>query len=146
MKRITRPFDPDKPVYVYRNLNAGRGNKIYSVMQNGQVVRHVTAIMLKNVTFVVRKKTWEKVFKTGKKAVHAFAKGTVVGLTSSERGGNRFGKRPIALVYNPRVSQHFRTEFDHNVIAAGEVVLNKFGMTAAYVHTVDYYKGPAGGR
>lgn len=114
-------------------------------MQNGRVVRHVTAISLKDVAFVVRKKTWEKVFKTGKKAVHAFAKGTVVGLTSSAKGGKRFGKLPMDIVYNPRVCGNFRTSLDHNVAAAGEVVLNKHGMTAAYVHTIDYYTGPTGG-
>ena len=136
MKRIHREVDRTKPVYVYRNLNAGRGKKVYSVMQNGRVVRHVTAIMLRKVTFVVREKTWKKVFKTGKKAVHAFAKGYVVG---SAFGTDRFGRLPRLIIYNPRVSGKFRLHDDTEVHEAAAVILNKHGMTGAYFDNYNVY-------
>jgi hypothetical protein len=133
VKRIHREFDRTKPVYVYRNLNAGRGKKVYSVMQNGRVVRHVTAIMLRDITFVVREKTRQKVLRTGKKAVHAFAKGHVVG---SAMGTDRFGVLPVTVIYNPYNFGNFFASAGYPVKGARAAILNQHGMTAAFL-TVD---------
>lgn len=139
MTRISRPFDRRRPVYVYRNLAAGRSKRIYSVMQDGRVVRHVSAIMLRDVTFIVREKARQRVLQTGRKAVHAFAKGWVIG---SRFGQNRFGRLARTIQYNPYNSGSFTSTLG-SVVDARTVILNQHGMTAEFLHTVDYFKGPA---
>jgi len=128
-----------KPVYVYRNLRHGRkARPLYSVMQNGRVVRRTHSIMLRNVKFVVREAGRQKVLQEGRKNVHAFAKGFI---TSSAFGADRHGRLPITVSYNPYNAGYFfasesgkwTTELARRVYGARCVILNQHGMSAAYL-------------
>ena len=70
MKTLTilKPFDPSKPVWVYRNLT----RNLFSVMQGGLVVAHAERLYLKDVRFHIRHYGRRKVIRTGQKNVHAF--------------------------------------------------------------------------
>ena len=84
-------------VWVYRNLT--RGSKtipVYSIKQNGRVVAHATSLLLSDCRFVVSKKGYERVRKTGHKNVHAY----VVGKLEHEIAGE-FSQRAY---YNPRAN------------------------------------------
>jgi hypothetical protein len=133
-------LNPRKPVLVYRNLSHGRKSKpLYSVMQNGRVVRRTHAIMLRDVQFLVRESGRQRVLQQGRKNVPAFARGYVTG---SAFGTDRHGRLPVVITYNPYVAGHFwehtsgqwREELCAPVYGARCVVLNKFGMTAAYLN------------
>jgi hypothetical protein len=127
-------LNPRKPVLVYRNLSHGRKSKpLYSVMQNGRVVRRTHAIMLRNVQFLVRESGRQRVLQQGRKNVHAFARGYVAG---SAFGTDRHGRLPVTICYNPYNDKDFfclgGPSGTMPVYGARCVVLNKFGMTAAY--------------
>jgi hypothetical protein len=72
-------IDPDKPVRVYRNLNAKHNGKkgFFSVKQGSTVRFHTEVIFLKNVTFEVNERLRRQVIETKRKNVHAFVKGTI---------------------------------------------------------------------
>ena len=130
------PINRSKPVLVYRNLSHGRKSKpLYSVMQNGRVVRRTRAIMLRNVQFIVRESGRQRVLQEGRKNVHAFAKGFVTG---SAFGTNRFGRLACTVCYNPYNDGHFfiagGNTLASRVDGAQCVILNRHGMTAAYTH------------
>lgn len=123
-------IDYTKPVMVYRNLKHRRkAPPLYSVMQNGRVVSRVRAIMLKDVTFVVREAGRQRVLATGHKNVHAFVRGKIV---YSGMGTDKYGKL-AKIVYNPRLGPDFMWE-DHiaPLKAARCVILNDHGMSGAY--------------
>jgi hypothetical protein len=129
-------LNPRKPVLVYRNLSHGRKSKpLYSVMQNGRVVRRTHAIMLRNVQFTVRESGRQRVLQEGRKNVHAFAKGFVTG---SAFGTDRFGRLACTVCYNPYNDGHFfiagGNTLASRVDGAQCVILNRHGMTAAYTH------------
>ncbi len=63
-------LDPQKPVYVYRNLH----RKCWSVRQ-GVVRFHCDIIVLSEAQFIVRQKGRERVLAERSKNVHAFVKG-----------------------------------------------------------------------
>ena len=129
-------LDYSKPVLVYRNLKHGRKSApLYSVMQNGRVVRRTHAIMLRDVRFIVRESGLQKVLQEGRKNVHAVAKGFV---TSSAFGTDRFGRLACTVCYNPYNGGHFFIA-DGNTLAsrvdgAQAVILNRHGMMAAYTY------------
>lgn len=83
-------LDPDKPVYVYRNLR----KKCFSVRQGGRVVAHVPSITLKDCTFIVQPAGRDRVRREGRKNVHAFVKGMV----TEDR---EWLKDPSRAVYDP---------------------------------------------
>jgi len=110
-------------VRVYWNLHKG----CWSVQdrKTGRVVRHVEAITLADVKFIVRPAGREKVRREGKKNVHAFAAGRYSlknGLAAYHKGARR-------VTYNPYVNETF-------VFAeTGEPV------TDAYVVTMGTWQG-----
>jgi hypothetical protein len=57
--------------YHYFNLH----NRVWSVMNRGLVIAHVSGRYIENPTFVVRPAGQRKVRETGRKNVHAFVKG-----------------------------------------------------------------------
>jgi hypothetical protein len=131
-----KALDYRKPVMVYRNLKHGRKSRpLYSVMQNGRVVRRTHRIMLADVRFVVRERGRQKVLQTGQKNVHAFAVGRVIG---SAFGADRTDKLPVTVCYNPYNDGHFFCLMNGlgptPVYGARCVILNEFGMTAAYLN------------
>lgn len=88
-----------KPVKVYRNLH----KSCYSVQQGGRVVCHVNAIELWNVKMTSQRAGREKVLKTGRKNVHAFAVGRV-SVLMSRREYNR------TVTYNPYKAGYFQSD------------------------------------
>ena len=120
-----------KEVWVYRNLRHGRkARRLYSVMQNGVVIRRVHRILLRDVRFVVRESGRQRVLKENRKNVHAFVVGRVV---SSAFGINKNGKNlPVTIGYNPHNSGYFYGLDGKPVSGARGVLLNECGMTACY--------------
>lgn len=122
-----------KPVYVYRNLSHGRKSRpLYSIMQNGRVIRHSHRLMMADVRFVVREGGRQRVLRENRKNVHAFAVGYIV---SSGIGTDRYGRLPVMIGYNPYNDRHF---FAMGGVAwpikgARFVILNEYGMTGAYL-------------
>ncbi len=68
-----RQLDPNRPVYVYRNLH----KNCFSIRQRGIIVGHVDSLSLRNCSFIVNERGRQKVIKTHQKNVHAFVKGTL---------------------------------------------------------------------
>jgi hypothetical protein len=95
--------------------------------------------MLRNVQFIVRESGRQRVLQEGRKNVHAFARGYITG---SAFGTDKHGRLPVVITYNPHVAGHFwehtsgqwREELCSPVYGARCVILNKFGMTAAYLN------------
>ena len=126
----------NKPVWVYRNLKHGRKVRpLYSVMQNGRVIRRVHQILLTDVRFVVREAGRRKVIQEGRKNVHAFAVGhiAVQGAMGIDKTGPDL---PIRVSYNPYRHNHFVCGDKgqaYPVLGARAVLLNEKGITAAYL-------------
>lgn len=125
-----------KPVFVYRNLKHGYKKKpLYSLMQNGKVLRHTSAIMLRQVRFLVREAGRQRVLRENRKNVHAFAIGYIC---SSAYGTDRFGRLPATVCYNPYNNGYFfilgGSNLTSKVDGAGALICNKYGMTAAYTY------------
>jgi len=133
----------NKPVWVYRNLKHGRATRpLYSVMQGGRVIRHSRRILLADVRFVVRENGRQRVLREGRKNVHAFAVGKIVG---SAMGIDRHGKYlPVPIGYNPYSGPSFFSiacgrpsdtskPISKPVKGARAVLLNENGMSAAYL-------------
>lgn len=124
-----------KPVWVYRNLRHGRKSQpLYSVMQNGKVIKRVHRIMLRDVRFVVRESGRQRVLREKRKNVHAFAVGFI---TSSGCGVGSDGKLPVNIGYSPYKGSNFfcsmtTTDLNTPVYGAMCVILNEHGMTGAY--------------
>ena len=130
-------FNRNKPVWVYRNLKHGRKTRpLFSVMQNGKVVRRVHRILLADVRFVVREAGRQKVLQEGRKNVHAFVVGKIVG---SAMGIDRNDKGfPVRVLYNPYNDANFVAlnttgQLAFPVHTARVVLINEQGISAAYV-------------
>lgn len=73
-KEVIPHINPERPVFVYRNLH----KKCLSVQQDGIVRCHVDNIVLEDAEFRVSKAGQERVRNEKKKNVHAKVKGMVV--------------------------------------------------------------------
>jgi hypothetical protein len=130
-------IDYNKPVWVYRNLSRGRRTRpLYSIMQGGRVLRRSHRILLANCKFVVREAGRQKVLQDGRKNVHAFVVGRIVG---SAMGIDRnHGGLPVRIIYNPRNDATFmacpNTDWPYPAYTASAVLLNECGMFAAYLN------------
>jgi hypothetical protein len=95
--------------------------------------------MLRDVTFVVREAGRQRVLREGCKNVHAFAKGWII--LSGMGTDAAHGKLPVTISYNPHNDNRFfalesgkwTTKLAACVTGADVVILNQFGMSAAYV-------------
>jgi len=94
-------MNKDKRVYVYFNLH----KKVWSVRQDGMVVKHTKHIMLKNCRFLVGKAGRERVLREGKKNVHAGVSGYVTDLVPACRVHSE-------VTYNPYRNEKFTTKDD----------------------------------
>jgi hypothetical protein len=126
----------NKPIWVYRNLRHGHKSiPLYSIMQNGRVVKRAHRILLTSVKFIVRESGRQRVLREGRKNVHAFAVGFMRG---SAAGTDSKGKLPVKIGYNPyKGSTFFCTMTTNNlntpVTGAAVLILNEYGMTGAYI-------------
>ena len=125
-----RKLDLGQAVRVYRNL---RGPHRYSVSQGGVVVGHADGLILQDVKFTVREAGRKRVLATGRKNVHAWASGFLVG---SAMGTSLDGRElPVEVTYNPYLSGSFMaTRPLRPVRGAMAVMLGTYGMTATYTH------------
>lgn len=121
-------------VSVYRNLRHGKkARPLYSIVSNGRVVDRRHRVLLTGVKFVVRPAGREAVLKTGRKNVHAFARGVLVG-PEGAFGIDHDGKDlPVRVTYNPKRSANFETDNGTPVVAARGVLLNEHGISACYL-------------
>ena len=123
-----RTIDPDRPVEVYRNINASKrakGGVVYSIRQGGKVVAHAELVKLRDAEFIVHEAGRQRVLATGRKNVHAFVRGFWEPATASwfeERGAQR-------ARYNPRESAcfHISTQMPLPVRGARTVHLDHEG-------------------
>lgn len=67
-------------VEVYRNLN--RKGVQYSIRQNGLVVGHTDFVDLKECYFIVQEAGRQRALRTGRRNVHAFVTGYLVGIST----------------------------------------------------------------
>lgn len=93
-----------KPVDVYRNLN--KSGVWYSIRQDGRVIAHAQTVVLINVKFVVGEAGRQRVLKTGRRNVHAFARGT---LCYPEGWGDALTHK---AGYNPRKDTRFWVDYE----------------------------------
>ena len=127
-----------KRVEVYRNLKHGlRALPLYSIRYKGKVICRSRRVLLSNVTFKVSEAGRQRVIKEGRKNVHAFVVGYLVG-TEGVYGIDKNTKKdlPVKVTYNPYLSPAFKayggfTPF--SLKGAGAVLLNERGMSACYV-------------
>lgn len=130
-------LNPNKPVRVYRNLKHGRASRpLYSVLQNGRVVKRVHRILLTDCTFIVREAGRQRVLQEGRKNVHAFVIGKVA--TKGAMGIDKNGKDlPVRVTYNPYNDETFVAIGGQTlawpVKSARAVLINERGMSACYL-------------
>ena len=90
-----------KRVEVYRNLKHGlRALPLYSIRYKGKVICRSRRVLLSNVTFKVSEATRQRVIKSGRRSVHAWAVGSLAGWGDTVDG-------LVACTYNPHRCGHF---------------------------------------
>lgn len=98
-----RSIEPGMRVRVYRNLLKPSFFSIQAMEgpYKGKVVGYARAVGLERVTFVVSKKTWERVISEGVRTVFAFADGALVNCLDALPAGfeERITLRPFERSY-----------------------------------------------
>ena len=112
-----RIINKSKPVRIYRNLNCGKTDKLFSIKQVGHVVGHTNSLWLENCTFIVNKKGQESVRKNKRKQVHAFIEGTI-------HPFHHFYKASEIVMYNPYKNDTFVTGNKQILTTAKHVFIN----------------------
>lgn len=124
---VLEHINPEKPVYVYRNLH----KKCLSVKQGGIVRCHAANVVLNNCEFIVSEAGQRRVRQEKKKNVHAFVKGFVKTAREADETLEEFEttKKQQTVVelsdwgwrsvyYNPYSCEHWQLEnepYDHYV-------------------------------
>jgi hypothetical protein len=119
-----------KAVEVYRNLHRGG----YSVRQNGLVVGHTDAVMLKDAEFVVNAAGHKRYLREGVRNVHAWVRGHI---TESGMGTTAEEAFKLPAVRYDKTRGCFMTHIvtpPHPVKGAMVVALNNRGAFYAYGH------------
>lgn len=111
-----RIINESKPVKIYRNLNCGKTDKLFSIKQAGQVVGHTNSLWLEDCTFIVNKKGQESVRKNKRKQVHAYIKGLI-------HPFHYFYKASEVVIYNPYVNDTFVTSYKQILTTAKHVFI-----------------------
>lgn len=80
MNTILIPFKDrkipyEKRVRVYRNLNAGKTEKVFSILHNGLVHAHGHSFILTDCNFIVKEAGRQRVIHEQRKNVHAYIEG-----------------------------------------------------------------------
>jgi hypothetical protein len=125
-----RRINYELPVQVYRN----RTKNCYSIRQNGRVVAHADRLCLKNCYFVVNEKLKQKAVKTGKRNVHAWIQGMIIGSGMGVTSHERY-RAGVEVIYNPFLNEKFTTK---NFVPEGTIkyawmtVLNRKGVFVSY--------------
>jgi hypothetical protein len=97
-----RTIDFNRPVIVYRNLNARLSTHKFSIKQNNLVVAHTNELYLTDCIFFVGLKGRERALKTKQRNVHAYVKGLITDRRGYIlRSGKFFNYKDIVVEYNP---------------------------------------------
>jgi len=97
-----RTIDFNRPVIVYRNLNARLSTHKFSIKQNNLVVAHTNELYLTDCTFFVGLKGRERALKTKQRNVHAYIKGLIIDRKSYFLRSGKFSNyKDIVVEYNP---------------------------------------------
>lgn len=133
-----RTADLSRPVEVYRNLRGFRlpgPGPWYSIRQGGRVVGHAKAMMLQDAEFVVQEVGRQRVLRTGRKNVHAFIRGALVG-SGCGTAHDREQSLGARIGYNPYAGGTFFIEgaVRHPICGAMSVKITEEGISAAYTH------------
>lgn len=104
-------------VDVYRNLHT----KTWSVRANGRVCAHPDLVVINNAKFVVQPAGWLRVWKTGRKNVHAFVRGEWDSQLSLPLITDQF----IEVTYNPWNGSSFMDLSGNRIYQARQVILTK---------------------
>lgn len=115
-----RGVNPEKPVQIYRNLNGDRLHR-WSIRQGGLVVAHAEEIELEDVSFHVNRAGWRRMAKSGRRNVHAYAKGWVVRPRRPFWAGNYL----IRVVYD-RFEGRFKNVNVYGSLWAGTTVTSGY--------------------
>ncbi len=138
-KYKSRKINYSKPVYIYRNLNKGIEQKVYSIKQENLVVGHSTALTLKDIKFIVNKAGQAKVRKEKRKQVHAYIFGLI------DKNPPEYQHYPYQIFYNPYKNKTFVALSDmtnmggfntktYKVNYADYVIIEKEGVFAAGIN------------
>ncbi len=132
-----RDIDVSRPVQIYRNLH-GKAEKKYSIRQGGLVCGHTNQLILRDVTFVVSPLGRARVLDSGRKNVHAYARGHIH--PSGEYGFGAAEDLPWPITYDPRkfgtfVCCNLGGSNSFRVLGAGFVHFNQHGVSAAYIRS-----------
>ena len=103
-------------VYVYFNLH----NRVFSVLQNGKLLKHSTSITLKNVEFRVRQGGRKRVLSEKRKNVHAFVVGEISRNPVDKVSNRRYNV--IEAYYNPYLCDSFVKKQNKEPIHKAEFV------------------------
>lgn len=109
-KDVLKYIDPSKPVRVYRNLN----HHCLSVKQNGIVQCHAQNVILENVTFIISKKSQNRVRVEKRKNVHAFVQGMVIAQNPTLK------QSWVELYYNPYTCESFIEKHTKAIVASAD--------------------------
>lgn len=126
-----RAWDTTAPVEVYKNLHRDG----WSLRQDGLVVAHASAVMLKDVRFVVRKGGWLRAHREGRRNVHAWARGLLAysGMGTDAREADRLPRVRYSVRYG--LFHHDLTRRpvqQRQVKGASVVAFNERGAFGAY--------------
>ena len=103
-------------VHIYYNLH----KHLFSVKIGSKVVAHAESLLLKNATFKVGKKGWERVVKTGVRNVHAGVTGELV--FNPQEFPKKMPSEKVS--YNPFRSNQFLKENNQPINEASLVYFN----------------------
>jgi hypothetical protein len=124
-----RKLDKSKPIEVYRNLHLP--GRQYSIRQEGRVIGHTKAIMIRDAEFVVQQAAWKRYFLTGVRNVHAFVRGY---FTDSGMGTTALESDLPRIQYRKDHGMFTHMCSDFSLHGAMVATLNQDGLRAAYTH------------
>jgi len=113
-------------VEVYKNLHNG----LMSVRHKGRVITHESTVLIKDPEFVVQPAGRERVVREGRKNVHAFVRGDLVGFSLANTQMTGFDDDELRKVsYNPYKAAHFYDkDTDQPVYNASEALVTTQGV------------------
>ena len=91
----------DQKIRIYRNLNNGTMSIQQKIDKSWKVTGHVTACVVKDVRFVISESGRQRVIRDGRKNVHAYGEGILLGEADDDIYA------PYSLAYNPYTDASF---------------------------------------
>ena len=118
-------IDTNKPVRVFRNWKRG----CYSIMQGGLIKASARAVRLHDVEFLVRESGRERMLRTQRKNVHAYAIGQLVEYVPVSEAGDLESCGDLQLMYDAFRFDSFVDSASHLPVKQADTVV--FGTQGA---------------